>query len=625
MITSLRAAIAAAMLLGFYLYALAIAGALLVLTVLLSNVASGLALGKLVLVALAVPLAVLVATWRLIRAKPAPPAGLQLAPVSAPGLWAEVRWIADTVGTRAPDEIRLIAEVNAAVSEHTRLLGLVGGRRYLYLGVPLLQAVTVSQLRAILAHELGHYSHQHTRLGALTYRGGDAMVETIRQVGPTSTAGWMLRGYRRLYLLVSLAVSRRQEIEADRAAVRVAGRRAAASALREIPALDAAWAFYLNQYLGPGLDAGYAPIGVLKGFPYLLRWRADELAELRGNPPEEASRWDSHPPIGQRIRLIEAEPDSGVPTDDRAALGLFTDPDRLLDAAEDKAFHFGDRVRVPMEEYTAHATQYQVQREADRILRALARATGGRTGLAAVFDAAAAGRLPALARHLYPDVDGEELQVRFQEGVVLLLALAAVRSGVAIWRHSWSGPAQLCLPDGRPLDLTYVAGQVLSPQTLPEARARLAELGIDPGAVTMVERRASVVGAAPLAGLVNVVVDRARSDVVVLDAGLVVVPGVPRLKMRKAKPRMHDLLTSSPEQLVDLPGSRFIPVEEVAAVRAKRAPQRYELALHDGGLMKIRWGGESDEVGPGWAALAHVLAGAAGVADEPAASQAAPS
>lgn len=612
MITSVRAALSAAMLVGFYVYALAIAGGLFVGTALLIEVLPGAVLGKLLLVTLAVPFAILVATWRLIRAKTPPPEGLKVRPGRAPGLWAEARAIAAAVGTRPPDEIRLVPEVNAAVSERTHLLGVIGGRRYLYIGVPLLQALTVSQLRAVLAHEFGHYSHSHTRLGALTYRGRNAIAETVRQVGPNSLAGWMMRMYFRLYLLVSLAVSRRQEVDADRAAVRVAGRDALASALRELPVLDAAWNFYLTTYVEPGLEAGYAPADVLKGFPRLLEGRRNELAPLRANPPSESSHWDSHPPIAHRIRLIESEPDTGTVADHRSPSVLLEAPDRLVDAVEQKTFNFGDKVRIPIDAYTPFAIQYQLQREADRVLRAVARLTGRQDGLSAVLDAVAGGRGPELARQLYPDVPADELANRFQEGMQLLFELAAVRSSVATWRLSWSGPAPLCLLDGRPLDLSGVAAQAIQPQTLPAARAALAQLRIDPAAVPVMEQQASPAGASTLAGLVNVVVDGRRSDVVVLDTGLVVVPGMPRLKIRKSKPRMHQLLTAaSPDKLTSLPGSRFIPVEEIVTVQHKQVPVRYELSLHGGGKVKIRWGGECEEIGQGWAALAHVVSRAA--------------
>jgi hypothetical protein len=42
--------------------------------------------------------------------------GVIITPEQAPRLWEEVRTLARAAGTRAPDEIRVVAEVNAAVS-----------------------------------------------------------------------------------------------------------------------------------------------------------------------------------------------------------------------------------------------------------------------------------------------------------------------------------------------------------------------------------------------------------------------------------------------------------------------------------------------------------------------------
>src|SRR5262245_32358555 len=122
-----------------------------------------------------------VAFWKVVRTKPELPNGVRIEPAQGPQLWATVRELADKVGTRAPDEIQLVAEVNAAVVENARWLGLVGGRRFLLLGTPLVQTFTVDQLRSVLAHELGHYSHSHTRLGPLSYRGRLALVHTLQR------------------------------------------------------------------------------------------------------------------------------------------------------------------------------------------------------------------------------------------------------------------------------------------------------------------------------------------------------------------------------------------------------------------------------------------------------------
>ena len=61
---------------------------------------------------------------------------------STPRLWAEVRALAESSAPGAPDEIRLLPEVNAAVEEQTQMLGLVRGRRTLYLGAPVLMGLT---------------------------------------------------------------------------------------------------------------------------------------------------------------------------------------------------------------------------------------------------------------------------------------------------------------------------------------------------------------------------------------------------------------------------------------------------------------------------------------------------
>jgi len=142
---------------------------------------------------LAVGLAV--ALWRVMPVRPTPPPGAPLTEEQAPQLWSLVRELAVAVGTRPPDEIRLDATVNAGIWEDAGLVGLRPGRRYLYLGAPLLECVTVSQLRAVLAHELGHYAGGHTLFGAPTYRGMRSIVDTLGRLGPYSLAGLLLAGY----------------------------------------------------------------------------------------------------------------------------------------------------------------------------------------------------------------------------------------------------------------------------------------------------------------------------------------------------------------------------------------------------------------------------------------------
>lgn len=303
--------------------------------------------------------------------------GLPVTEADEPALWHTVRELADRVGTRAPSRIVLTPDVNAAVAEDARLLGLLPGPRRLYLGVPLLQGLTEAQLKSVLAHELGHYSNADTRLAALTVRGRAQILRTIghfeERAGKTAAreqarqekknakatakgkkpsevdtghAGVTYRAmariytaYAKLYMRATLTGARAQEYAADAAAARIAGQAATASALREIPVLDAAFDYYTHHYLTLGQDVALLPPRgeVFGGFGRMLSARQLELADLRAKlPTGPVSPYDSHPPIADRVHRIEA-----LPADDRtdegggAALGLLSDPGRTLTALED--------------------------------------------------------------------------------------------------------------------------------------------------------------------------------------------------------------------------------------------------------------------------------------------------
>jgi Zn-dependent protease with chaperone function len=607
MVTTIRAALSVALLLGFYLYALVLVVVLGVLSLLAIEYAPGVVAGKVVWVTLAVPFAILAATWKVLRAGPPPAVGLALGPERAPGLWAQVRAIAAAMGTRAPDDIRLVPEANAAVQEDARLLGLRRGRRHLYVGVPLLQALTFDQVRAALAHELGHYSQRHTRLGMLTYRGMDTIDQTIARVGPGSLAGWMLRGYRRLYLLVSLAVRRRQEVEADRAAIRVAGPQAMASVLREMPALAAAWAFYLDNYVAWGLDTGVAPSDVLASFPRLLSARAGELARIRAEGgPERGSRWGSHPPIAQRLAMIAVESGPPVLPDQRPASVLVDEFEAATAQLESEMLDLGGRFRLPFEQYTAAAAQAMLQRDVDVLYRAADRVAGTHgAGLYTVLDLVESGRAGELRRALLPPAaqgDEDALAEGFRRYVTAAIEVALVAAGAARWRHSWDAPVALVDFAGQPVAAVRVADGVVAGKVA-AARDWLLRAGVDRSSAVARESTATAAGAEVVGGIVNLVADGKRGDLLILSTGLLLVPGAGRWRMRTAKRRLHAIATSRPEELAAAEGNRFIPYEEVAGCRqTRRFPKTYELSLHNGGTVTIRWGMESEELGNGYAA-----------------------
>jgi Zn-dependent protease with chaperone function len=589
----MRAVASIFMLLGFYFVALLqliAAFAILIWVGMETSAGVGLKVGLPLVFAVG---AALVGLWKAMRARPAPMPGLILDEAGHPWLWALVRQLADQVGTRAPDEIRLVPQVNAAVSEDSKALGLIPGTRRLYLGMPLLLALTVDQLRSVLAHELGHYSGAHTRLGAVAYRGRLAIGHTIGRIGRWNPVGWVFRGYARLYLLVDNAASRRQEREADQASVRIAGPEAAISALRELPVIDAAWDFYFDRYIAGGWELGFAPDDIFGGFGMLVAARNAELAKLRAHEPsEEKSRWDTHPSIGSRIAVMRATPPTGHPVDGRPAHILLPSIAAAGLALQAEAFAIGDRKVLPWPEFTAAAITTGLQSDADHVFRAMSRLTGAEApSLGDLLALVAAGRLPDLARSMCPGGSTEEAMEHFGHLMTMLLTLAAIRSGAAYWLHSWSEPVALVDVHGSKLDFEPIARLAMQPHTLGEAQARMARAGIRAGAASVIERTVTADGSDVIAALTGFKVAGQDHDLIVLNRGLVLIPGG---GSSDGEDRLRRLLSAGPvEDLARL--HRFVPFEEVVGVSiGRRVPVRAELRMHNGETlaMEQRWGGE---------------------------------
>ncbi|BCL13830.1 M48 family metallopeptidase [Micromonospora sagamiensis] len=583
-----RALASVLMLIGFYVVALLQLAAVVALGWWLLSVSSGILAAKLIFPLLVALGAVVVALWRAVRATNEPEPGLIVGDREAPLLWATVRELAAAVGTRAPDEIRIVPGVNAAVAEDSRLLGLVAGRRTLYVGLPLLQTMRIDQLRSVLAHELGHYSGQHTRLGGVAYRGRLAILGTVARISGRNPIGWVFKTYAKLYLRVDNAASRRQELEADRSSVLLAGPEAAASALRALPALDAAWGFYMRRYVEPGWSADLAPDDLFGGFAAFCAARQEELATLRAAPPpEQQSPWDTHPPIGVRIAAMRNAPAGVVAPDPRPAAHLVADLAGAGRQLQQVVVDHGRRQRLPWTEFTAGAVAVTVQRQADRIYRAVGRFT--RTpdpSLWTVLELSRTNRLGEFAEQFFPEATRREAAQLFAEPMEILLENATVRAGVARWEHSWTGPARLVGRAGEPLDLAEAAKLAVAPQTLDEALARLAGFGVDPTRVTVVERRVTAHDAELIGGIANTKINGVQHDLLILDRGLVLVgkPG----RANKGQKRLRKLVESAPVAQIAA-ANGFLPYEEIAsATIRKRIPVKAELTLYDGRTVTVQ-------------------------------------
>ncbi|MCL3996100.1 M48 family metalloprotease [Streptomyces lavenduligriseus] len=497
---TLRALRALVLLLGFYLLSLVLLAALAGVDVLVYSWGHGPLTAKVGFVTVLLAIPVVRGMLMLRTPKGEDPPGLPVTDTDEPRLWALVRELAAAAGTRAPDRVLLTGEVNASVSEDPRLLGLLPGPRRLTLGVPLLIGLTEAQLRSVLAHEFGHFTGGDTRLSALVVRGrvqigrvigqfhakadGKVAADRARQerasakrvakgrkakeidttgVGATyRTMARIYTAYGKLYLRASLSTARGQEYAADLTAARIAGRDATASALREIPALSASHDFYLDSYATLGLHARLLPPRgeFFGGFGRLLTAREPELTGLRAELPEmPVGPYDSHPPIADRVRRIEALPADGRTDEGRgAALTLLTDPERTLGGLED-AVLLDELLACPRaagwEELLNASMTAGLSATQTPLHRALTAYTGQPATLSALLDVIDDGRLWRLAERLPLSEQAAAAKGRAFREFVRPALLGSLRTMVLAefsacsllsWEFSWTSPATVRLP-----------------------------------------------------------------------------------------------------------------------------------------------------------------------------------
>jgi hypothetical protein len=227
-----------------------------------------------------------------------------------------------------PHEVYLVPDVNAGVRERGGFMGF-RGRRVMLLGLPLLQVVTISEMRAILAHEFGHYHGGDTRLAPWIYKTREAIIRTVQHLsGSSSVLHLPFVWYGKIFLRVTQAISRRQEFAADALAARTVGARPLTSRLRTIFGAALAYDGYWRDEVVPVLSAGFLP-PLAEGFAQFLHEPRVAGAVSRATQEEmmtpKVDPYDSHPSLPDRIKALERLPPGPEPASEPLALSLLED------------------------------------------------------------------------------------------------------------------------------------------------------------------------------------------------------------------------------------------------------------------------------------------------------------
>jgi Zn-dependent protease with chaperone function len=184
-----------------------------------------------------------------------------------PRLFAFINRLADEAGAPRAHRVFLSPRVNAAVFYDLSVLNLLfPSRKNLEIGLGLVNAVSLGELKAVLAHEFGHFGQRSMAVGRWVYiaqqiaghiiakrdaldaflRGLSRVDLRIAWVGwGLSLIVWSIRSLMetvfRLVVLAQRALSREMEYQADLVAVSLTGSDALIHALYKLNAADDAW------------------------------------------------------------------------------------------------------------------------------------------------------------------------------------------------------------------------------------------------------------------------------------------------------------------------------------------------------------------------------------------------
>lgn len=181
--------------------------------------------------------------------------GRSLTHSEAPALWELTKNVADTLGTRAVDEIRVTPGTDLAVYERgsMRDKSRDKAQRILILGVGILNDFQLNGFRAVLAHEYGHFSHRDTAGGDVALRVNNDMVKfAYAMIEGGQNVWWnvafhFLRIYHFIFRRISSGATRLQEVLADRAAARQYGAQAFEQGLRHVIQRDVEFVYVADR------------------------------------------------------------------------------------------------------------------------------------------------------------------------------------------------------------------------------------------------------------------------------------------------------------------------------------------------------------------------------------------
>jgi len=281
---------------------------------------------KLILVLLPVIWVLIKALWVRFEA----PSGYVVTAKEVPALFEELERLRRQLQAPKIHQVILTPELNASISQTPRL-GIFGWQKNtLTLGLELLLVLSPEQTRAVIAHELGHLSGNHSRFKGWIYRARISwynLMEAFQREDSWGAA--MMRRffdwYAPRFAAYSFALARSNEYEADAISAALTTPEVAGEALVYThvtsPYIDSNyWDTFFEQADTTPAPA-HGPWQGLHAFLQQSRPAAAQMEQmLQQELQQETGYANTHPALQDRLAALKVDPVLPVPVERTAAL-----------------------------------------------------------------------------------------------------------------------------------------------------------------------------------------------------------------------------------------------------------------------------------------------------------------
>lgn len=298
---------------------------------------------------------------------------LRIYPKDEPKLFAMINSLAKEVGTSPPKQVYLASDVNAFVFYDSSFWSMfLPVRKNLAIGMGLVNAVSDEELRAVLAHEFGHFSQRTMKVGSYVYNVNkvihnmlfqndsyNSLVSGLASIHAAITIFVMLAAktaegiqwiLAKMYNYVNkqhMALSRQMEFHADEIAANVVGSRPLITSLLRLDFAQHA----LDQTLGLNEEFVGENVRSKNMYPehrYVMNFLAEKgehpkvngLIMITGEDHKKYNKsklniedgWASHPSLEERTERLAQLNKPNTKDSVSGAISLFQDPDGAEEA-----------------------------------------------------------------------------------------------------------------------------------------------------------------------------------------------------------------------------------------------------------------------------------------------------